>query len=41
MATDEEKLLLNDWKKYRVLLSRIDAASAPDIDWPVQPSLRQ
>jgi hypothetical protein len=41
MATDEEKLLLNDWKKYRVLLSRIDAASAPDIDWPVQPSRRQ
>lgn len=34
MATDEEKESLTKWKKYRVLLSRIDVSLAPEIDWP-------
>ncbi|MXE05188.1 tail fiber assembly protein, partial [Escherichia coli] len=25
------------WKKYRVLLNRIDTSTAPDIVWPQQP----
>ncbi|HDY4931509.1 TPA: tail fiber assembly protein [Yersinia enterocolitica] len=25
------------WKKYRVLLMRIDTSKAPDIEWPVAP----
>ena len=37
MATDDEKARLVNWKKYRVLLSRIDTSSAPDINWPVCP----
>lgn len=34
IATDEEKDLLVAWKKYRVLLNRIDTSLAPDISWP-------
>lgn len=34
MATDEEKTQLTAWKKYRVLLSRVDTSTAPDITWP-------
>nr|WP_311779029.1 tail fiber assembly protein [Pantoea sp. YU22] len=34
MATDEEKAQLTAWKKYRVLLSRVDTSTAPDIAWP-------
>ncbi|HEB0051316.1 TPA: tail fiber assembly protein [Serratia marcescens] len=37
MATEEEKALLADWKKYRVMLNRLDMTSAPEIDWPVAP----
>lgn len=37
MATDEEVVLLKEWKKYRVLLNRIDTSLAPDIDWPQKP----
>lgn len=37
MATDDEKTLLLAWKKYRVLLSRVDTSTAPDIDWPEIP----
>lgn len=37
MATDDEKAALTAWKTYRVLLSRVDPASAPDIDWPEAP----
>lgn len=37
MATSEETAALTSWKKYRVLLSRIDTSKAPDIDWPEQP----
>lgn len=36
MATDEEKQQLTDWRKYRVLLSRIDDSKPV---WPDQPAL--
>ncbi|EPH3099946.1 tail fiber assembly protein [Providencia stuartii] len=37
MATDEEKAQLTAWKKYRVLLNRVDTSLAPNIDWPEKP----
>lgn len=37
MATDEESEQLKAWKKYRVLLNRVDTSTAPDIDWPQKP----
>nr|WP_312975974.1 tail fiber assembly protein [Atlantibacter hermannii] len=37
MATDEEVRLLNAWKKFRVLVNRVDTNKAPDIQWPSQP----
>ncbi|MFK3912859.1 tail fiber assembly protein [Enterobacter cancerogenus] len=36
-ATDAEIALLQAWKKYRVLLNRVDTSNAPDIDWPPVP----
>lgn len=38
MATDGEAPALPLWKKYRVLLSRIDTSAPEDIAWPVQPT---
>lgn len=37
MATDEESKALPLWKKYRVLLSRIDANTANTLNWPDKP----
>lgn len=37
MATDEEKSRYDAWRKYRVLLTRVDTLLAPDIDWPEPP----
>ncbi|HAO0745037.1 TPA: tail fiber assembly protein, partial [Escherichia coli] len=37
IATEEETLLLEVWKKYRVLLNRVDTSTAPDIEWPTNP----
>ncbi len=37
IATDAEKQKLTEWKKYRVLLSRVDVNQAPDVEWPEQP----
>lgn len=37
MATDEEITALPIWKKYRVLLSRVDANTSDDIAWPSLP----
>lgn len=37
MATDDEARLLPLWKKYRVILNRIDANTAETITWPEQP----
>ncbi|MDI0552840.1 tail fiber assembly protein, partial [Escherichia coli] len=39
IATEEETSLLEAWKKYRVLLNRIDTSTAPDIEWPEIPSM--
>lgn len=39
MATETEESNLLAWRKYRVLLSRVDTSTAPDIDWPVAPSI--
>lgn len=38
MATDEEKEQLTAWKKYRVLLSRIDVSATEVEDWPIPPT---
>jgi len=38
MATEKEASDLLAWKKYRVLLNRIDTSSAPDIEWPEVPT---
>ncbi|TQS86095.1 tail fiber assembly protein [Limnobaculum zhutongyuii] len=37
MATDKEAERYTTWRKYRVLLSRIDVTKAPDIEWPDKP----
>lgn len=37
MATEEEVAALQEWKKYRVLLNRVDTSTAPNIDWPEKP----
>ena len=38
IATEEETSALAEWKKYRVLLMRVDTSKAPDTDWPLIPS---
>lgn len=38
IQTDDEVAQLAEWKRYRVLLSRIDTNSAPDIAWPEIPA---
>ncbi|MGJ0629784.1 tail fiber assembly protein [Xenorhabdus bovienii] len=38
IATDAEKSALTEWRKYRVLLNRVDCTSAPDVKWPEQPT---
>ncbi|WP_420911220.1 tail fiber assembly protein [Xenorhabdus bovienii] len=37
IATVAEKSALAEWRKYRVLLSRVDCSTAPDVKWPEQP----
>ena len=37
IATEEETSLLEAWKKYRVLLNRVNTTTAPDIEWPEEP----
>ncbi|MBS9436898.1 tail fiber assembly protein [Photorhabdus noenieputensis] len=37
LASEEEQTLLLEWKKYLVLLNRIDTSLAPDIEWPEIP----
>lgn len=37
IATEAEEALLLAWKKYRVLLNRINPEDAPDINWPEVP----
>lgn len=38
MATDDEKARFNKWRKYRVLLTRVDTSAAPAITWPEAPA---
>ncbi|MBS3046826.1 tail fiber assembly protein [Enterobacter mori] len=38
MATEAEAASLSAWKKYRVLLNRVDASKEPDIEWPELPN---
>lgn len=37
IATDEEKVLLLLWKKYRVDVNRVDLTQAPNVKWPSVP----
>ncbi|ETS33465.1 phage tail protein [Photorhabdus temperata] len=37
IATDEEILSLKEWKKYRVMLNRVDTSKTPEVDWPITP----
>ena len=37
LALDGDVEKLQEWKKYRVLLNRVDTSLAPDIDWPQKP----
>lgn len=37
IATESESAMLIEWKKYRVLLNRVDTSKAPDIEWPEKP----
>ncbi|HGL6839090.1 tail fiber assembly protein [Citrobacter koseri] len=37
IATSDENALLLAWKKYRVLLNRVDTNTAPDVKWPETP----
>ncbi|EJD6418593.1 tail fiber assembly protein [Citrobacter freundii] len=39
IATESEAALLIKWKKYRVLINRIQSESAPDINWPPIPDI--
>lgn len=37
IAKAEESSALAEWKKYRVLLMRVDTNTASDINWPASP----
>ncbi|MDR9989957.1 tail fiber assembly protein [Enterobacter hormaechei subsp. steigerwaltii] len=37
MATDDEMASLSAWKKYRVLLNRVDTSEPDEIEWPESP----
>ena len=38
IASEQEAQLLAEWKKYRVLVNRIEIDQAPNIDWPNNPT---
>ncbi|OCG45166.1 hypothetical protein A9G28_12885 [Gilliamella sp. Fer1-1] len=38
IATDDEQKLYAEWKKYRVLLNRIDVNDAENVEWPEKPN---
>ncbi|MBT0338421.1 tail fiber assembly protein, partial [Morganella morganii] len=37
MVTPEEESALKEWKRYRILLSRVDTSTFPNIKWPIRP----
>lgn len=39
MATEAEVNSLTTWRTYRVLLSRVDTSTAPDVVWPEMPTV--
>ena len=39
IATQQELNILTEWEKYSVYLIRDDTSTAPDITWPVKPSV--
>ncbi|HCR3777860.1 TPA: tail fiber assembly protein [Morganella morganii] len=38
MATPEEESALKEWKKYRVLLNRVDTSPGVGVVWPTRPA---
>lgn len=38
MATDEEKVQLDAWERYSVLLGRVDVSKGSGIEWPTPPA---
>ncbi len=38
IASEQEAQLLAEWKKYRVLVNRINIEQAPNIEWPENPN---
>lgn len=38
IAADEEAAMLLLWKRYRVMLNRLDLSTLPDIQWPERPA---
>lgn len=38
MATEDERVRFDAWRKYRVLLTRVDTSAAPAIIWPEAPA---
>ncbi|MEP8982824.1 tail fiber assembly protein [Enterobacter cloacae] len=38
IATDDEQEALTRWKRYRVMLNRLDLSAAPAIEWPELPA---
>ena len=39
MATEADKISLTAWRTFRVLLSRVDTSTAPDVVWPEMPTV--
>ncbi|OCL28399.1 tail fiber assembly protein [Gilliamella sp. wkB171] len=37
MATEQEVKQLGEWKRYRVLVNRIDVEQTEEIEWPTKP----
>ncbi|MCA6222971.1 tail fiber assembly protein [Photorhabdus antumapuensis] len=37
IATNAEKSALTEWRRYRVLLNRVDCSTVPNIAWPEVP----
>ncbi|HFK4477375.1 TPA: tail fiber assembly protein [Citrobacter sedlakii] len=37
MATEEDKSLLTEWRKFRIELNRLNLNTAPAISWPAKP----
>ncbi|MBD2812861.1 tail fiber assembly protein [Xenorhabdus sp. Vera] len=40
IATGQEIAALTEWKRYRVMINRVDCSFAPNIKWPKQPKIK-